>query len=98
MPDSITALIRSILAGLLVCCALLLSSLSLADTAATGSADDLAAARIIQEQQRAANARHQSQTSAASEASVEQPAIANDMAEGESTRDLPTLNEPVIDQ
>ncbi|UNW09342.1 MULTISPECIES: YgcG family protein [Acinetobacter] len=98
MPDSITALIRWILHSLLLCCALLLSSLSLADTTATGSADDLAAARIIQEQQRAANARHQSQAAAASEASVEQPAIANDMAEGESIRGLPTLNEPVIDQ
>jgi uncharacterized protein len=29
---------------------------------------------------------------------VSQPPIANDMAEGESIRALPTLNEPVIDQ
>jgi hypothetical protein len=29
---------------------------------------------------------------------VPQPPIANDMAEGESIRALPTLNEPVIDQ
>ena len=32
------------------------------------------------------------------ETPVQQPQIANDMAEGESIRGLPTLNEPVVDQ
>lgn len=61
---------------------------------ATDQSDVLIAGKIIQEQQKA-----QPSTSVTSnqntQTSIE---VANDMADGESIRGLPTLNQPVIDQ
>lgn len=62
---------------------------------ATDQSDVLVAGKIIQEQQK-----NKTTTTPAS-ANAETPAlpqVVNDMAEGESIRGLPTLNQPVIDQ
>ncbi|MCU4378570.1 TPM domain-containing protein [Acinetobacter haemolyticus] len=63
---------------------------------ATDQSDVLIAGKIIQEQQK-----NQSSTSTASNQTTQTPVsveVANDMADGESIRGLPTLNQPVIDQ
>ena len=80
-----------ILSGLLC-----LSSLTWAEvaTATDGGAETVIAGKIIQGQQ----AESSNNVSSANADVVPQPPIANDMAEGESIRALPTLNEPVIDQ
>lgn len=80
-----------ILAGLLC-----LSSLTWAEvaTATDGGAETVIAGKIIQGQQAASS----NKVSSTNTDAVPQPPIANDMAEGESIRALPTLNEPVIDQ
>lgn len=80
-----------ILSGLLC-----LSSLTWAEvaTATDDAAETVVAGKMIQGQQ-AASFNNVSSTNADV---VPQPPVANDMAEGESIRALPTLNEPVIDQ
>jgi uncharacterized protein len=80
-----------ILSGLLC-----LSSLAWAEvaTATDGGAETVIAGKIIQGQQ----AESSNNVSSTNTDVVPQPPIANDMAEGESIRVLPTLNEPVIDQ
>ncbi|NAR62630.1 TPM domain-containing protein [Acinetobacter haemolyticus] len=85
---------------LVVVCMLLLSVICFQhkvwaeQATATDQSDVLIAGKIIQEQQRA-----QPSTSTTSnqntQTSIE---VANDMADGESIRGLPTLNQPVIDQ
>ncbi|MFW2056602.1 TPM domain-containing protein [Acinetobacter haemolyticus] len=85
---------------LVVACMLLLSAICFQhkvwaeQATATDQSDVLIAGKIIQEQQRA-----QPSTSTANnqntQTSIE---VANDMADGESIRGLPTLNQPVIDQ
>ncbi len=85
---------------LVVVCMLLLSAICFQhkvwaeQATATDQSDVLIAGKIIQEQQRA-----QPSTSTANnqntQTSIE---VANDMADGESIRGLPTLNQPVIDQ
>lgn len=85
---------------LVVFCMLLLSAICFQhkvwaeQATATDQGDVLIAGKIIQEQQRA-----QPSTSTANnqntQTSIE---VANDMADGESIRGLPTLNQPVIDQ
>ncbi len=80
---------------LVLCCAILSSSFALSEVAtATDNEDAVIAGKLIQEQQQA----HQIQQKTPAQAEVQQPKIANDMAEGESIRGLPTLNEPVVDQ
>ncbi|WP_336041801.1 TPM domain-containing protein [Acinetobacter dispersus] len=62
---------------------------------ATDQSDLIVAGKIIQEQQK------NKATTAPATANAETPAlpqVANDMAEGESIRGLPTLNQPIIDQ
>ncbi|MCJ0830038.1 TPM domain-containing protein [Acinetobacter sp. NIPH1876] len=62
---------------------------------ATDQSDALVAGKIIQEQQK------NKTTTTPATSNAETPAlpqVANDMAEGESIRGLPTLNQPVIDQ
>ncbi|MCH7303816.1 TPM domain-containing protein [Acinetobacter higginsii] len=62
---------------------------------ATDQSDLVVAGKIIQEQQK------NKATTAPATANAETPVlpqVANDMAEGESIRDLPTLNQPIIDQ
>lgn len=80
-----------ILSGLLC-----LSSLTWAEvaTATDGGAETVIAGKIIQGQQ----AESSNNVSSTNTDVVPQPPIANDMAEGESIRVLPNLNEPVIDQ
>lgn len=61
---------------------------------ATDQSDLVVAGKIIQEQQK-------NKTAPASSTNAETPVlpkVADDMAEGESIRGLPTLNQPVIDQ
>ncbi len=80
---------------LVLCCAILSSSFALSEVAtATDNEDAVIAGKLIQEQQQA----HQIQQKTPAQAEVQQPQIANHMAEGESIRGLPTLNEPVVDQ
>ncbi|WP_283772656.1 TPM domain-containing protein [Acinetobacter amyesii] len=50
--------------------------------------------KILKDQQSAT----QKETITQPEIKIQQPNIANDMADGESIRGLPTLNEPVVDQ
>ena len=85
---------------LLCCCGFLLSTTVWSEVATAQDSDDadtIIAGKIIQQQQNP-----QQQKSAAStlqsSTTVQQPEIANDMAEGESIRGLPSMNEPVIDQ
>ncbi|MBJ7436731.1 MAG: TPM domain-containing protein, partial [Acinetobacter sp.] len=80
-----------ILSGLLC-----LSSLTWAEvaTATDDAAETVVAGKIIQGQHAASS----NNVSSINTDAVSQPPIANDMAEGDSIRVLPTLNEPVIDQ
>ncbi|WP_368570974.1 YgcG family protein [Acinetobacter haemolyticus] len=87
---------------LVVVCMLLLSAICFQhkvwaeQATATDQSDVLIAGKIIQEQQK-----NQSSTSTASNQTTQTPVsvdVANDMADGESIRGLPTLNQPVIDQ
>lgn len=61
---------------------------------ATDQGDLVVAGKIIQEQQKA----NTSSTTSQQPETPALPQVANDMAEGESIRGLPTLNQPVIDQ
>lgn len=80
---------------LVLCCAILSSPFALSEVAtATDNEDAVIARNVIQEQQQA----HQVQQKPSLQTPVQQPKIANDLAEGESIRGLPTLNEPVVDQ
>ncbi|WP_151837656.1 TPM domain-containing protein [Acinetobacter ursingii] len=85
---------------LLCCCGFLLSTTVWSEVATAQDsdvADTIIAGKIIQQQQNP-----QQQKSAAStpqsSTTIQQPEIANDMADGESIRGLPSMNEPVIDQ
>ena len=84
---------------LLCCCSLLLSSTVWSEVATAQDSDDaetIVAGKIIQQQQN-----QQSQKSASTtqnSTTIQQPEIANDLAEGESIRGLPSMNKPVIDQ
>ncbi|MBJ9984090.1 TPM domain-containing protein [Acinetobacter sp. S40] len=83
---------------MLCCCSLLLSTTVWSEVATAQDSDDgdtIIAGKIIQQQQQ-----EQKSPASASQSSttVQQPEIANDMAEGESIRGLPSMNEPVIDQ
>ncbi|MBK0062870.1 MULTISPECIES: TPM domain-containing protein [unclassified Acinetobacter] len=83
---------------MLCCCSLLLSTTVWSEVATAQDSDDgdtIIAGKIIQKQQQ-----EQKSPASASQSSttVQQPEIANDMAEGESIRGLPSMNEPVIDQ
>lgn len=61
-------------------------------TATDESADVIVAGKIIQNQQKTANSQNVEQEN------VQPLQVENDLADGESIRTLPTLNEPVIDQ
>ncbi|WP_291354950.1 TPM domain-containing protein [Acinetobacter sp. UBA3106] len=93
-PEKKNSLAR-VLQLLVMCCVVLSSPFALAEVAtATDNEEAVIVGKVIQEQQ-AAN-QQQIPSSAAEQA--QQPQIANDMAEGESIRGLPTLNTPVVDQ
>ncbi len=61
-------------------------------TATDESADVIVAGKIIQNQQKVSNSQQVEQEK------VQSLQVENDLADGESIRTLPTLNEPVIDQ
>lgn len=63
-------------------------------TATDVDAETVVVGKILKDQQSAT----QKDTTAQPEIQIQQPSIANDMADGESIRGLPTLNEPVVDQ
>ena len=63
-------------------------------TATDQEAETVVVGKILKEQQ----SETQKESTAQPEIKIQQPEIANDMAEGESIRGLPTLNEPVVDQ
>jgi len=88
---SYTWVLAFILSGLLC-----LSSLTWAEvaTATDDAGETVVAGKIIQGQQAASS----NNVSSTNTDTVPQPPVANDMAESESIRALPTLNEPVIDQ
>ncbi|WP_407640428.1 TPM domain-containing protein [Acinetobacter terrae] len=65
-------------------------------TATDENTDAVVVGKIIKDQQQ--TSQNQTATKDNTETTVQSPQIANDMAEGESIRGLPTLNEPVIDQ
>ncbi|OTG81420.1 hypothetical protein B9T33_07070 [Acinetobacter sp. ANC 5054] len=61
-------------------------------------AETVVVGKILKDQQAANQKTNPIDATAQPEIKIQQPQIANDMAEGESIRGLPTLNEPVIDQ
>ncbi|NNG81135.1 TPM domain-containing protein [Acinetobacter sp. ANC 5378] len=76
----------------------LMSSLTWSEvaTATDENTDAVVVGKIIKDQQQ--TSQNQTVTKENTETTVQSPQIANDMAEGESIRGLPTLNEPVVDQ
>lgn len=79
-------------------CLLAFSFNAWSETAAADDAEIAAAGKIIQNQQKSTQAKPAVQESDTALASNPAPDIANDMADGESIRGLPTLDEPVVDQ
>lgn len=81
-------------AGLLLMLGMGMTTLVSAETAtATDTEEVIVAREILQPKNNQNTLAQNTETAAAS-----QPQIANDMAEGQLQRDLPSLNEPVIDQ
>lgn len=81
-------------AGLILMLGMGTTMLVSAETATATDAEEVIVAReILQPKNNNQNIQTQNTETAAS-----QPQIANDMAEGQFQRDLPSLNEPVIDQ
>ena len=81
-------------AGLILMLGMGTTMLVSAETAtATDAEDGIVAREILQPKNNQNTPAQNTETAAAS-----QPQIANDMAEGQFQRDLPSLNEPVIDQ
>lgn len=81
-------------AGLILMLGMGTTMLVSAETATATDAEDVIVAReILQPKNNQNTPAQNTETAAAS-----QPQIANDMAEGQFQRDLPSLNEPVIDQ
>ena len=87
----------SILQALLLCCSILMCSFTWSEvtTATDESAEAVVLGKIVKDQQTAQN---QTSIEKNTEITPQQAKIVNDMAEGESIRGLPTLNEPVVDQ
>jgi len=84
---------------IVLCCSVLFQSAAWSENniaTATDETDTVVAGKIIQQQQAQASEPKINEQAASSAASQAQ--VANDMADGESIRGLPTLNQPVIDQ
>src|SRR5690606_26771299 len=81
-------------AGLLLMLGMGMTTLVSAETATATDTEEVIVAREILQPKTNQNTPAQNTETAA----VSQPQIANDMAEGQLQRDLPSLNEPVIDQ
>ena len=89
--------------ALLLCTSVMMCSLSYSEVATAqdsttpdSAAETVVIGKVIQNQQK--TAQNPANPSQSSYSTVQSPKVANDMAEGESIRGLPTLNEPVIDQ
>lgn len=80
-------------AGLILMLGMGMTTLVSAETATATDTEEVIVAREILQPKTNQNTPDQNTETAAS-----QPQIANDMAEGQIQRDLPSLNEPVIDQ
>ncbi|WP_411686325.1 TPM domain-containing protein [Acinetobacter pseudolwoffii] len=83
-------------AGLLISLSASMNNLAWSETATATDTEEVIVAREILQNPAATNS--QTAQTATETASAQQPQIANDMAEGQIQRDLPSLNEPVIDQ
>ncbi|MEB6679013.1 TPM domain-containing protein [Acinetobacter lwoffii] len=83
-------------AGLLLMLGMGITTLVSAETATATDTEEVIVAREILQPK--TNQNTQTQTQNTETAAASQPQIANDMAEGQFRRDLPSLNEPVIDQ
>lgn len=81
-------------AGLLLMLGMGITTLVSAETATATDTEEVIVAREILQPKTNQNTQTQNTETAA----ASQPQIANDMAEGQFRRDLPSLNEPVIDQ
>jgi len=90
--------IRRLVAVFLLSFSALMCSLSWSEvaTATDDSTDAVVVGKIIQDQQQ--TSQNQTTSKENTETTVQSPQIANDMAEDESIRGLPTLNAPVVDQ
>ena len=90
--------IRRLVAVFLLGCSALMSTLSWSEvaTATDEGADAVVVGKIIQDQQQ--TSQNQTASKENTETTVQSPSVANDLAEDESIRGLPTLNEPVVDQ
>ncbi|WP_086187396.1 TPM domain-containing protein [Acinetobacter sp. ANC 4470] len=86
------------LQALLLCCSMLICSVTWSEvaTATDDTAEAVVLGKIVKDQQQAAQNKTSIQGN--TETPLQQPKIANDMADGESIRGLPTLNDPVVDQ
>ncbi|MFD1438159.1 TPM domain-containing protein [Acinetobacter terrae] len=87
-----------ILTVFLLGCSVLMSSLTWSEvaTATDENTGAVVVGKIIKDQQQ--TSKNQTAPQENTETTVQSPQIANDMAEGESIRGLPTLNAPVVDQ
>lgn len=84
---------------IVLCCGVLFQNAAWSENniaTATDETDTVVAGKIIQQQQ--AQASKPQINSQAASSVTPQTQVANDMADGESIRGLPTLNQPVIDQ
>ncbi|MBI0423375.1 MULTISPECIES: TPM domain-containing protein [Acinetobacter] len=84
---------------ILFCCGVLFQNTAWSESniaTATDETDTIVAGKIIQKQQNQATPSKSGEQPASSVAAS--PKVSNDMADGESIRGLPTLNQPVIDQ
>ena len=90
--------ITRLVAVFLLGCSVLMSTLTWSEvaTATEEGADAVVVGKIIQDQQQ--TSQNETTRKENTEITVQSLPIANDMAEGESIRGLPTLNEPVVDQ
>lgn len=85
-------------AGLLLILGMGLTTPASAETATATDTEGVIVAREILQPKTGQNASAQKSEAETEIAATPQPQIANDMAEGQIQRDLPSLNEPVIDQ
>lgn len=85
-------------AGLLLMLGMGMTTLVSAETATATDTEEVIVAREILQPKAGQNASAQKSGPETETAAASQPQIANDMAEGQIQRDLPSLNEPVIDQ
>ena len=90
--------LRRLVAVFLLGCSALMSSISWSEvaTATDEGADAVVVGKIVQDQQQ--KSQNQTASKENTETTVQSTSVANDMAEGESIRGLPTLNAPVVDQ